>query len=276
MSILRQITHRPLWFNMLVAILLAIVLFLLFVLSLKLLTHHGRSRTVPSVVGKTYAEASAILEKEGFDIEIQDSIFVDTLKPTVILKQVPEPDAVVKVNRLVYLTVNRSVPPMVDMPNLIGYSYRNAELSLQNVGLGIQDTIYKSDFARNSVLDMLYQGQSIKAGTKIQMGQKISLVLGSGVGELQFNVPNIVGLLYGEAKMRLEANGVNLLVLSAPGITDSANAYITSQNPRKFDETGKPQKIRTGQMISVTLGAEKPVPVDTTSAPVPDQQQQQQ
>ena len=118
---LKFITHRPLWLNLVTALVLAVVLFALFILSLNLLTHHGRSRTVPQVVGKTYAEAEKILDKGGFDIVIQDSVYIDSLPPTAIIKQVPESDAVVKVNRTVYLTLNRSVAPMIDMPNLIGF-----------------------------------------------------------------------------------------------------------------------------------------------------------
>ncbi|HET9825394.1 MAG TPA: PASTA domain-containing protein, partial [Chitinophagaceae bacterium] len=129
---LKYITHRPLWFNILTAILLMIVVFTLFIFSLKLMTHHGRSRSVPLVVGKSFADAEKILDKEGFDIVIQDSVYVDSLPPTAVIKQVPESDAVVKVNRTVYLTLNRSTPPMIDMPNLVGYSFRNAEMSLAN------------------------------------------------------------------------------------------------------------------------------------------------
>src|SRR6185295_15170415 len=134
-SVLKFITHRPLWLNLVTALVLAVALFALFILSLNLLTHHGRSRTVPQVVGKTFADAEKILDKEGFDIVIQDSVYIDSLPPRAIIKQVPESDAVVKVNRTVYLTLNRSVAPMIDMPNLIGFSYRNAIMNLSSLGL---------------------------------------------------------------------------------------------------------------------------------------------
>lgn len=150
---LKFITHRPFWVNLITAALLAVVVFVLFILSLNFLTHHGRSRTVPNVTGKTFSDARKILDKEGFDTVIQDSIYVDTLPPMSIIKQVPESDAVVKVNRTVYLTINRSVPPKIDMPNLVGYSFRNAEMNLVSAGLRLGDTIYKPDFAKNSVLD---------------------------------------------------------------------------------------------------------------------------
>lgn len=258
------VTHRPLWVSLISAIVLVIVLFTVFILSLNFLTHHGRSRTVPQVVGKPFAEAQQILDKEGFDIVIQDSLYVDTLPPLSIIKQVPESDAVVKVNRTVYLTINRSVPPMIDMPNLIGYSFRNAEMNLSSAGLRLGDTIYKPDFAKNSVLDQLYNGEHITPGTKIQMGSSISLILGTGVGQTQFNVPNLIGWTYGEAKVKLEENGLNLLVVQAdPSSKDTLNEYIFRQDPPRFDQEGNPLHIRTGQLISVWLSPEKPVIADS-------------
>ena len=259
------ITHRPLWVNLITAIALAVVVFIIFILSLNFLTNHGRSRNVPQVVGKTFAEAQRILDKEGFDIVVQDSLYVDTLPPLAIIKQVPESDAVVKVNRTVYLTLNRSKPPMIDMPNLIGYSFRNAEMNLSNAGLKVGDTIYKADFAKNSVLDQLFHGDHIEPGTKIRMGSSIALVLGTGVGETQFKVPNLIGWTFGEAKAKLEENGLNILVVQAdPSSKDTLNEYIYRQDPPRFDEGGRPLHIRTGQLISVWLSPEKPVVIDST------------
>lgn len=265
-QVLKFVTHRPLWVNLITAILLAIVLFIVFILSLNFLTHHGRSRSVPQVVGKTFADAKKILDNEGFDIVIQDSVYVDTLPPMSILKQVPESDAVVKVNRTVFLTVNRSVPPMIDMPNLIGYSFRNAEMNLSSAGLRLGDTIYKPDFAKNSVLEQLYNGEHISPGTKIRMGSTISLVLGTGVGQNQFNVPNLVGWTYGEAKAKLEEYGLNLLVVQADQVNkDTLNEFIYRQDPTRLDPEGNPLHIRTGQLISVWLSPEKPVVTDSTN-----------
>jgi beta-lactam-binding protein with PASTA domain len=269
--VFKFVTHRPLWVNLITAVALALVLFIAFILSLNFLTHHGRSRTVPQVVGKSFSDARKILDNEGFDIVIQDSIYVDTLPALAILRQVPESDAVVKVNRTVYLTINRSVPPMIDMPNLIGYSFRNAEMNLSSAGLRLGDTTYKSDFAKNSVLEQLYNGDHIPPGTRIRMGSTISLVLGTGVGQNQFNVPNLVGWTYGEAKVKLEEYGLNLLVVQADQVSkDTANEFIYRQDPTRFDPDGNPLHIRTGQLISVWLSPEKPVLTDSTSnTPIP-------
>ena len=166
----KYITNRPLWVNIAVGLGIVIAVFVVFVLSLNWITHHGESKTVPSVTGKPLTQVEQLLEEEGFSLVIQDSVYYDSLPPGMVIRQVPEPDAVVKINRTIYVTVNRVVPPDVQMPNLIGYSFRNAEMILKNMGLRVGDTSYKPDFAKNSVLEQLYEGESISPGTKIRMG----------------------------------------------------------------------------------------------------------
>ena len=273
---LKFITHRPLWVNILAALVLAFLFFILFMFSLKCLTNHGRSRTVPMIVGKTYDEARKILEDGDFELIVQDSVYVDTLPPLTITKQLPESDAVVKVNRTVYVTINRASAPLVDFPNLIGITYRNAEMRLDELGIKIKDTIHKPDFAQTTILQAFYNGQEIQPGTKIKMGSSVILWVASGFGESYFNVPYLVGRTYAEAKSILEPNGINLLILAAPGVTDSLNAYVIMQEPKRFDELGRPVRIRSGQIISISLGVDKPAPDTTTVQPPPTDQVPQQ
>src|ERR1700730_6247965 len=171
---LKFVTGRPLWVNILAGILLIFLFLVIFMLSLNWCTEHGKTMQIPAVTGMSYAEAKVFLEKKGFDVEIQDSVYYDTVQPLHVLKQFPEPDKVVKKNRTVYLTVNRVVPPTIEMPKLVGLTFRNAEVTLKQYGLKLADTTYRIDFAKNSVLDQLSNGQPIKPGTKIQMGTPIT------------------------------------------------------------------------------------------------------
>ncbi len=269
------ITHRPLWLNIVVGALLAVGVFSVFVLSLNWITHHNSSRTVPDVVGKSYADAEKILEKAGFDVEIQDSIYTDTTKPSQVLKQFPEGDEVIKIDRTIYLTINRAVPPLVEMPNLIGYSYRTAEMQLKSIGLYIGDTSYVPDLARNAVRKQIYNGQSIAAGTKVRMGSKIDFVLGSGVGDEEFVVPNLVGLSMRQAIALLEGNGLLVgTTLPMPGsedVTDTLNAYVGRQVPSVYSDEHHLQRIRTGQSVDLWFQGQKPVK-DSIVTSQPDQQ----
>ncbi len=254
------ITNRPLLINVLVGIILAIGIFSVFLLSLNWLTDHGKSATVPSVAGKDYAEAKSILKKAGFDVEIQDSVYIDTARPLSVIKQIPEADEIVKSNRTVFLVISRSVPPLIEMPNLIGYSLRNAEMVLKNMDLKIGDTTYKPDFAKNAILEQIYNGAIISPGTQIRKGSVISLVLGDGVGNKEFSVPVITGMVFSDAKRILEENGIVIgAIVTDANVTDTSGAWIYRQNPERFDDEKRIQKIRSGQTIDVWLQIDKPL-----------------
>src|SRR6188474_861221 len=201
------ITKKPFWMNLLAGLVLMVVLLFLLSIMLGPCTRHGKNKTVPNVVGKSFEEAQKILDNSGFAVAVQDSIYTDTTAKGTVLRQVPDGDAIVKISRTVYLTINRQVPPVVEMPNFAGFSLRNIELQLKNMGLKIGNLVYVDDFARNSVKDILYKGSSITPGTKLQQGSSVDLVLGNGVGENEFTVPNLIGMTYGEAKKLLESNG---------------------------------------------------------------------
>lgn len=264
------VTTRPLWVNVLFSGAVLFLLVLLFLGSLNLLTHHGATLTIPAVTGRNFEEARRILERDGFDVEIQDSVYNDTAAPLSVLRQFPSAEEVVKVNRTVYLTINRMVPPTIEMPILEGLSLRNAEIVMKQYGLRIADTTYRPDFARNAVLEQLYQGQRIKPGTKITMGSAISLVLGTGLGADQLVVPSLIGMTYTEAKIVIESNGLTLnVVVPDPDVSDSASAYVYRQQPEHLTPDGRLNRIRIGQSMDLFLSMQKPVgvPADTVAQP---------
>jgi eukaryotic-like serine/threonine-protein kinase len=257
-KLFKFITEKPLWINLLAGATILLLLLLLFLGSLDLITRHGKVMKIPTVTGQSIVEAKRILQSQGFEVQIQDSIYSDTIPPLEVVKQFPEADNLVKVNRTVYLTINRSVPPIIQMPNLLGMTFRNAEMVLRQYGLKLQDTVFKPDFAKNSVLDQLNKKASIKPGTKIQQGSFITLVLGNGVG-MDIAVPDLFGLTYQEARAALEANGLIVgAVVPDNDVRDTTNAYVYRQSPDRFDEEKNLNRIRQGQIIDIWLGALKP------------------
>lgn len=266
------ITKRPLWQNILVAVVLVIIILFLFLQSLNLLTRHGDTLVIPSVTGKSFDEAKKILEDQGFDVQIQDSIYNDTAKALAVLRQFPEGEDIVKVNRTVYLTINRAVPPEIEMPNLEGLTLRSAQIALKQYGLKLEDTIYEPNFAKNAVLELRFKGQRIKTGTRIAMGSGITLVLGSGLGQEEFPVPDLFGKTYTEARVLLESYGLSLGATAFEGgITDSTNAYIYSQQPDAVLPDGRMNMIRQGQFINIRLMAQRPVRTTDSIPPAPQQ-----
>jgi eukaryotic-like serine/threonine-protein kinase len=252
------ITHRPLWLNVVIGIALAIGLFSLGLLSLDWITGHGKSASVPSVKGKNFKEAATILQRSGFRVEILDSVYSDTTKPMEVLKQIPEADEIVKTNRTILLVIGRVVPPMIDMPNLNGYSLRNALSVLKNLDLRLGDTTFRPDFAKNAVLEQLHKGSVIAPGTRIPKGSTISFVLGDGVGDKQFAVPSVVGVSFAEAKEFLKEKGIGIgAIVLDPGVKDTMEAWIYRQNPPRFDENHTMLFMHSGQTMDVWLTSNK-------------------
>lgn len=269
MKLFQNITKRSLGFNILVMLGLVVLVAVIFFSSLGFLTRHGEEVTVPDIRGKSIKEATTVLEKLGFEVEVRDSIYIDTMPALLVYEQTPERGDVVKINRTIYLTVNKVVPPMVPMPDLEGLTYRSAEMTLRARRLNIGDTIYKPDFATNTVLEQLLNGKPIKPGKEIPEGSNITLVLSSGTGSMENPVPDLMGATYFEAREILAASNLNVgTVLIDGGVTDTLGAFIFKQSPPRRNELGELNLIRAGESVDLWLTAVKPVK-DSIGVPPP-------
>lgn len=251
------ITGKPLWANILLGIGILLLLSFIFLQSLSWITRHDKTLAVPLVTGKPYDEAKKILEAQGFDVEVQDTTYTDTAALSSVVRQFPNAESRVKMNRTVFLTINRNAPPDIEMPNLEGLSFRSAQIALQQHGLKLEDTIYTTYFARNMVLEQRQDGKRIQAGTKLPMGSKIVLVLGSGAGGQEFDVPDLFGMTVSDAKQILESSGLTVGTIQPSGA--DPNQFIYKQQPDHLTLSGKVNHIRQGQYIDLWVQPDKPV-----------------
>ncbi len=273
-NLIKTITEKPLWVNILVGIGIVFILLMLFFGALGWLTGYGKIEKVPSVMGQNVVAAQQMLEAKGFDVVIQDSLYIDSIPKQAVIRQSPEADATVKSGRTIYLTVNRTIPPQVEMPSMAGFSIRSAEMYLHSLGLKLGEVSYKPDIARNSVLEQFYNGAPIAAGTKIPLGSTISFVLGSGLGGNDIAVPDLIGMTLQEARSYLSTVSINIgSVVAMDAIRDSAAAFVVKQTPPPLSDvlgpTGEkvPNKIRQGQVMDIYISSIAPVR-DTTAVPV--------
>jgi beta-lactam-binding protein with PASTA domain len=264
------LTKQPFWVNLLAALFLIFLIGFLFLQSLSWFTNHGAYLKVPEVKGQNVDNAIKILEKQGFDVVIQDSIYSDSIPRYTVIKQLPDPDATVKVNRTVYLTINRLTPPEITVPKLEGLSFRFADDLLRRNHLRLGDTIYRPDFMKGSVLEQQYNGSRITAGAKVPWGARINLIIGGGLQVQEMPVPGLVGLTFAEARAILETKGITLAsIIAMSTVKDTAAAYVYKQNPQKYDIDGTtPLYIRPGQTMDVWLS---PQPLDSDSLKIKDQ-----
>lgn len=260
------ITHRPFWVNLLAVIVLTLLLLLLLLGLMNSFTRHGDYIKVPYVKGKQVDQVIQELKAQGFEVEVQDSAYRDNMPKLAVVWQVPEAGEEVKIHRTIYLTVNRAVAPMIDMPNLLNLQFKFAESSLPGYGLKLGDTSYRPDFAKNTVLEQQINGTSVKAGTKVPMGSVVSLVLGAGVALTEVPVPDLFGMRLSDARVVLEANQLSIgSVVPDSDVSDTSAGFIYRQNPGVNSPDGLPNHIRAGQLLDVYLSRQLPVRVDSTN-----------
>ena len=266
MEAIDKLLKKPLWVNVLAGIGVVLFLLILFFFSLGWITGNGKMEKVPNVVGLDVSAAQKNIKALGFDVVLQDSIYVDTLARNGVLRQTPEADEVVKKGRTIYLTINRVIAPQVDMPNLIGFSLKSAQTYLKVLGLRIGSINLVTNRNKNVIIDQLVGANSIAPGTKISSGTMINFTVGDGGTSIGIEVPDLIGLTVQMAKSTMA--GLGLIVgniISSSVIQDTANAYVIQQTPNPFsaqlDSLGMPIKNVTIQGGSIDLIIDKVAPI---------------
>jgi beta-lactam-binding protein with PASTA domain len=238
--------------NLLIVLVLCVALYMLFFSSLGWITKHGSEANVPNVTGSSLKPALEKLEKMGFDVSI-DSAYDPQQKPLAVLAQVPDPNSVVKNGRTIFLTINKTEPPLTPMPKLTDLSYRSAVMILKSSRLVLGDTVHKPNYANGAVLDQLYKGRPIRPGDMLPQGSRVSLVIGDGLGSVDMNVPDVIGMTAEEGINILSGNGLSPTVIWDDEITDSASAVIYVQTPAPYNELDVANRIREGDVVDIRI-----------------------
>lgn len=202
---------------------------------LLLLTQHNRTFPVPDFLGLTLEEALAVKEAKYLRLEITDSVYVMHRQRGTVFRQVPEPQTEVKNNRRVLLVINAHSPRKVMVPEVVGYSLRQAKAVLLSQGLSIGKLSYEPDIATNNVLAQYYKGRVIRQGSEIAAGSEIDLTLGRNVELGQRTViPSVTGLSTESATDLLLDNSLNYALhydASVKNYADSLAARVYRQLP---------------------------------------------
>ena len=100
-------------------------------------TNHGYYITVPELRGLTPDEAKPFAKEKNLQILVIDSIYDNNAKPGTIVEQFPSPNAHVKNNRAIQLTINANAPEKIIFPNLRNVAFRQSLQRLKNLGLNV-------------------------------------------------------------------------------------------------------------------------------------------
>ena len=221
--------------NISIALLSILGLFILIIIFLRLYTNHGQALSVPDLNGMTVEEVKETLGKRKLRFEITDSVYITDKDKGVVVDQLPTPEFKVKKHRTIFLTVNANTPEKVVMPNVVGFSVRQARAVLETRGLSIGRLIYVPDVATNYVLQQKVKGKYIIEGDTLIKGTMVDLEIGNGLSNKKTRVPNLLKKNFEQAKRILNENFLNLgaPIFDNTVITkeDSSDARIFRQKP---------------------------------------------
>ena len=235
---------------------LLVVIFLLFTM-LKFITRHNQEFEVPSFMNMSVEEAEAVARQYELRLEVTDSVYINRMAPGAIFRQNPEAASKVKKNRRILLTINANQPKLVKMPELVGYSLRQAQSELVSNQLSLGKLIYVKDIATNNVLGQLYKGRAIAEGEKIPSESVIDLKLAINETDSTTYIPEIRGIPYRLVREKLAENSLNLSKAvfdeSVTNYADSLSAWVYRQVPAPSDSV----TVRLGTGVTVYLSKVK-------------------
>ena len=174
-------TNRFFWLNILA---MPVVLILLVFATLRWLdsyTHHGEAVVVPDVKHKPLSEAQKILSAQGLQSVVADSTYVKTLPPGCVLEYNPSMNQKGKLGRTIYLTVNTTNVPLVDLPDVAdNSSLREAEARLLAAGFKLMpnDTVPGD---KDWVYGVKFEGRVLGLKEKVPQGAFLTIVVGDGL-----------------------------------------------------------------------------------------------
>lgn len=202
---------------------------------LGVVTHHGQTIEVPDLTSLSVDQARKEASRKNLRVEVIDSIFVRRMERGAVYSQNPKLGAQVKRGRRIMLTINAMNAKKISMPNLVGYSMRQAKAELNARGLALGKLIYVNDIATNNVLKQIYRNREIRPGRQIEAGSEIDLQVGLNPSDNMTYVPNVKGMKYLRAVDAIHDNSLNLGKVvfdrTVRNYTDSLNATVYKQTP---------------------------------------------
>lgn len=221
-------------FNLLLAVVVAALVIAVVVFGLKNYTQHGVEILVPNVTELYVEEAKIILESEGLHIEVIDSTYSNKVPLGTIVEQNPKASSHVKHGRTIYVIKNANFRKPVILPELRDVSLRQAQASLSALGLVIDSIIYEPSAYRDLILDIRKDSVPLLAGTVLEVGTPIELIVGRGQGTNNVEIPNVLGKTLEEARSWLMAHAltVGIVTYDIPPTEENKTQYIVySQDP---------------------------------------------
>jgi len=199
------------------------------------------SGEIPHVNGLTQAAAEKKLEKAGFEVAVEQVNSSSVEEGLVVFSEPRSGDSATH-GSTVTVFVSQG-PKLAKVPVLVGTQRRVAVQQIRGRGLTPSVSEEESDSPAGEVIS-----QSPSAGTAVEPGSTVSIVVSSGKEEKVAKVPNVIGQERREAVEAIRAAGLTPEV-------EEEETEVQGQVGRVIDQFPPPGKeLEPGTTVTVTVG----------------------
>jgi eukaryotic-like serine/threonine-protein kinase len=201
----------------------------------------GREVTMPNLVGKSSADAQAILQGRGLQLKVVDRVYSD-LPANAVVRQSPPEGERMKVAQNVHVVLSLG-PQNVTTPSLLGESLRVARIQLLQVGLQLGEV---TTYTAPATLSETILQQTPLPGTRAA-SPRVDLLVAQGESPAPYIMPWFVGMPLPDASRLLTSAGFKLSKTTFIPSPQWPKGAITEQMP----EPGS--KITTDTSIEMVV-----------------------
>ena len=199
------------------------------------------SAQVPSTAGQPEEEATRQVEAAGFEVSVE-RVNSGSVESGLVINSEPGGGSTVTKGSSVVLFVSRG-PKLVKVPVLVGAQREVAVQRLRSRGLEAGISEEESPEPKGRVIQ-----QSPDAGSRVEPGSAVAIVVSSGEEEEQARVPNVIGKLRREAVEAIRAAGLQ------PSVEEEETS-VSSQAGRVTDQFPPPgSELEPGETVTITVG----------------------
>ena len=209
----------------------------------------------PNVIGKTENQARAAIGDAGLAVGTIDRKNSDTVEAGKVISQDPEADTYVDPDSEVDLVVSLG-EAQVAMPSVVGLDKDDAQRQLESDPYRFSVTLKEED--SDEPADQVLRTDP-GANTQLDPGSDVTVFYSDGPEE----VPNVVGLLEGQAKNRIRAAGFEPRVIPDSSSTEPKGT-VTDQSPAAGETPAQGSTV-TILVSTFVEPSGSPSPTDSTS-----------
>jgi eukaryotic-like serine/threonine-protein kinase len=199
------------------------------------------SAEVPSVAGEGEEEATRKLEGAGFEVAVE-RINSDAVAAGRVVRSEPGGGETATKGSTVTLFVSRG-PKLISVPVVVGSQRETAVQRIRSRGLEVGISEEESSEPKGRVIQ-----QSPDAGSRVEPGATVAIVVSSGEEEETAEVPNVIGNERREAVEAIRAAGLTPAV-------EEEETEVQGQIGRVLDQFPPPgRELEPGTTVTITVG----------------------